>query len=156
MVPGDRLFVVFLEQLAAGHTFTAWPLHITIVPWFRTAVPTADIAAELRRRFAAIQPFEMTAGQPAYFGYRGRKEVTLIGPSPALTGLEEMARGYLHSIKAWLADETTARRRQFRPHVTVQGHMRVNPGQTVICREVAITEQHGAHKEVAAVIPVGG
>jgi len=35
MVPGDKLICLFIDDYSIGDKFSEWPLHITIIPWFR-------------------------------------------------------------------------------------------------------------------------
>ncbi|HSH18260.1 MAG TPA: 2'-5' RNA ligase family protein [Candidatus Saccharimonadales bacterium] len=151
MLPGDRLLCVFLDERPAGDSFTDWPLHITIVPWFRTAVPTNELTAHMKERLNSVTPFTFIVGGEAGFGFKGRKLVNLVEQPSPLDTIERQTRNLLHEHEAWLVDETTKKRRSFRPHVTVQKSGRVHEGDTFLCNALYIVEQKGGgHKEISA------
>jgi 2'-5' RNA ligase len=152
MVPGDRLVVILLQPLPAGATFKSWPLHITIVPWFRTELPTEDVAAQLEDVLRAITPFEAVVGTTAQFGRGGRKTVELIDTPSPLLALERLTRRYLKRQQSWIVDETTRMKRPYSPHVTRQGEIRAQVGETIYVTQPSIIEQHGDHKEVVGLV----
>jgi len=45
MLPGDRLICAFVSERKVGATFRLWPLHVTIVPWFRLNAATRLVVA---------------------------------------------------------------------------------------------------------------
>jgi hypothetical protein len=138
MLPGDRLIVAFLEEHTEGHTFEDWPLHITIVPWFRNEVPTEDISIEA-----------------ANFGRNGQKAVELVRTPTPLMAIERLVRRYLHRQGSWIVDETTRVQRSFRPHITRQATEQAKPQQQFYIPILCIVEQRGDYKEITAVIHLG-
>ena len=151
MIPGDRLLCVLVRPLEQGAEFKDWPLHITIVPWFRTDTSTETLAGELRQALQEQKPFLITVDGEAHFGRR-RKPVNLIMlPSP-LTDLETAARQLLRSHDAWMVDETTKVKRPFRPHITAQKSVQPREGDRIMCDNLYIIEQKGDHKEVVVCI----
>ncbi|MDB5181616.1 MAG: hypothetical protein JWP13_379 [Candidatus Saccharibacteria bacterium] len=150
MVPGDRLFCIFLEPYTANYTFKDWPLHITIVPWFRTDISAEELGMEVDESLDEVEPFMVRVGVEARFGHRGRKLVNLIDlPSPLET-IEKQIRDILHAHHAWLVDETTKKHRAFRPHVTTQKSGRLHEGNTFRCDSLYIVEQKGEYKEIVS------
>jgi len=148
MIPGDRLICLFIDDFKAGQTFHDWPLHITIVPWFRTQPTTGVLSIAIQEKLAGIEPFTANIGEEAGFGHKGKKLVNLVDlPSP-LQKIEHIARDVLHAAGSWIVDETTQQKRPFRPHVTVQGSNRLHKGDTVACKTLYIVEQQGEHKEI--------
>lgn len=148
MNPGDRLVVVFIEPATVGDTFKQWTLHVTIVPWFRTEATTEELAHEWATKLTGTAPFEVSLGGEEGFGFKGKKLVNLIeGPSP-LFGIHDIVRRSLKGRHAWMVDETTKKRRPFRPHVTHQGTLRLQEGDTFRCDKLHIIEQKGAYKEI--------
>lgn len=151
MIPDDQLVCVFVEPPLQTN-FTRWPMHVTIVPWFRTPADTDDLSHELSVHLSDIKPFTAVAGEEAGFGFRGRKKVNLIElPSP-FQDIEHIVRNILHGNDSWIVDETTKKKRQFLPHVTVQGTERLNKGDTFVCDNVYIVVQKGDHKEIRGII----
>jgi 2'-5' RNA ligase len=155
MAPGDRLICAFAYDVEVGMTFRAWPLHITIVPWFRLALGSSELAARLQKLLKDMAPFDILIGEDTYFGYRRDKLVSLVqAPSP-LEEIEQRVRGFLHQQDAWLADETTQRRRPFRPHITAQGASRVHEADSFSLAKLFVVEQEGAQKHIVAAVSLG-
>jgi 2'-5' RNA ligase len=152
MKPGDRLVCAFVDKLDVNMRFKAWPLHLTIVPWFRTGVSSEELAKRIKESIKAIKPFTAKAGEIAHFGHRKSKEVNLIVQPSAFTEIERDARRLLNGLQAWVVDETTKRKPQFNPHVTVQKLGRLNAGDVFECDSVYIVEQLGNEKIVSAKI----
>jgi 2'-5' RNA ligase len=148
MKPGDRLVCALVEPLPLGASFKDWPLHITIVPWFRTDVPSDSLASEMSAALKDIDPFEVVMDGTAKFG-RG-KTVNLAQLPTPLTEVETRVRQILKLHQAWLVDETTKHQRPFRPHVTAQKSVRLQEGDNWRCDRLYIIEQKGDHKEVRA------
>jgi 2'-5' RNA ligase len=155
MLPADRLVVVFLGPHAKGEQFRDWPLHITIVPWFRNELSAEDIARQLAAELRAIMPFVATVGESTQFGYKGRKTVELIQTPTPLVTVEKIVRRFLKSQQSWIVDETTKKRLAFRPHVTRQGEMRTQKSGQIPIESISIVEQHGGYKEVVGVVNLG-
>jgi 2'-5' RNA ligase len=147
MVPGDRLFCAFVDSREAGDTFSDWPLHLTIVPWFRTATSSEELGGELRRRLQWLGPFQVVVEGEAKFGAK-RRLVSLVAEPTPLRSIEHEVREMLHEHAAWLVDETTRVRRPFRPHVTAQRSGRLQDGDAFMCEALYIVEQKGGYKEV--------
>ena len=152
MVPGDRLVCMFITSRMAGDRFSQWPLHITIVPWFRSAASSARLTQELEGLLGGYTPFNVLMGEEALFGARRNQAVRLVQlPSP-LQAVERVARNYLHALDAWIVDESTKVNRSYRPHVTVQGKEQLQEGEQFICETVYLIKQLGGIKEVDGLI----
>lgn len=153
MIPGDRLLCAFVaNQPAVGDSFSDWPLHVTIIPWFRAELPSQDLGRELAGRLDGIAPFRVSIDGESHFGFKGRKTVNLIKTPTPLMDIERQARAILRENKAWLVDETTKTRRPFMPHVTVQKSGRVHEGDSFSVDKLYIVEQKGQHKVIVEVI----
>jgi hypothetical protein len=137
-------------QHSVGDEFSKWPLHVTIIPWFRLDDLSEQIARGLTEAMSSISPFLATVGEEVLFGPRKDRPANLLQlPSPFMH-IEPKVRSYLHKKRAWLVDETTKRRYEFRPHVTVQGSHRLKPGDGFSCGRLYIVEQMGDYKKVTA------
>jgi len=155
MLPGDRLICAFVSERKVGATFRLWPLHVTIVPWFRLNAANETIVYGLERALKPIMPFESVGDDKAWFGpHRNRLARLLVASSP-FVDVEERVRKYLHKKHAWLADETTKGHRVFRPHVTTQGSWGLRRGETFVCDRLYIVEQKGDYKEIISEICLG-
>lgn len=154
MIPGDRLFCALVENMHVGDMFTDWPLHVTIVPWFRADTTSEDLGRELSRRLTDLAPFVVSVAGETRMGHRGRRKVNLIVTPTPLQTIEKEARALLHEKSAWIVDETTRRQRPFVPHVTHQKSGRLQEGDTFVCNSVYIVEQKGDCKEIVSRIEV--
>jgi len=146
MLPGDRLACLLIDPLKTGDRFLHWPLHVTIVAWFRLDDSSEQLGRGFARALRPVRPFTVRAGYEAHFGPRGRL-VRLLETSPELTEVEQKVRAYLHKKRAWLVDETTKRHYDFRPHVTAQAGRRLPSGAIVECDRLYIVEQKGDYRQ---------
>jgi 2'-5' RNA ligase len=151
MTPGDRIFCLLIEPKQASETFSDWPLHLTIIPWFRTGTASEQLAAELHQRLGELQPFDVVVDGEAKFGARKRLVNLVAEPTP-LHFIEHAARGLLHKLDAWLVDESTRQRRPFRPHVTEQASGRLHTGDSFRVEALYFVEQKGDYKEIVSKI----
>lgn len=150
MRPGDRLVCAFIDLQAPGDQFKQWPLHVTVVPWFRVDVGSGDLADQLRETLCYLKAFQVVMGDE---GSMGRdKTVNMVSRPTPFIEIEEAVRSSLKGYSAWLVDETTKRRRDYQPHVTAQPGQRLYRGDTFMCQALYIVEQKGEHKEVVATI----
>jgi 2'-5' RNA ligase len=154
MLPKDRLICAFVESQAPGAQFKTWPLHITIVPWFRLSDPSAQIAAGLQEALYGAARVAVSTGAVAQFGPRGNRQVRLLLPVERLEFIEEKVRGYLHKKRAFLLDETTKKPYSFRPHVTAQNGFLLPEGMTIQVTRLYIVEQKGDYKEIVSEIDI--
>jgi len=154
MLPGDRLVCAFVEPPAAGTEFSDWPLHVTIMPWFRLDASAQQLAAGLKQALTSIKPFESKAGELVKMGPRKRPARLLQLPTP-FTEIEVRVRNYFHKKRAWLVDETTKKPRQYRPHVTFQKAAELGEGKSFHVSRLYIVEQKGDYKVITAEISLG-
>ncbi len=156
MVPSDRLICAFVESKSSGFTFKEWLLHVTIVPWFRLNNESRSIAQDLETKLQEIKPFAVSMGRENIrFGYQEGKLATLVRlPSP-LTKIEKRVRDYFYEQNAWLVDETTIRKRVFKPHITNQINDSLHEGDIFTCDRLYIVEQKGGFKELVDEVRFG-
>lgn len=148
MQPGDRLLCAFVDPYERGARFVSWALHVTIIPWFRLSLPVEQLMDALRDLLQGTAQFEAKTAGEALFGNHGSKLVNLVElPSP-LQPIERQVQHWLHEQHARLVDETTRKRREYQPHVTVQGTLRLYQGDHFICNAVYVVEQCGGYKEI--------
>jgi 2'-5' RNA ligase len=128
--------------------FVQWPLHVTVVPWFRCGMATGELCRGLAQVLEGIDAFDVTMAETANFGRGGRKPVRLVSQPTVLMDIERKVRSYLRDQGAWLADESTRARRSYRPHVTDQADEQLYEGDSFRCDRVSIIEQKGGLKTV--------
>ncbi|HEX5744485.1 MAG TPA: 2'-5' RNA ligase family protein [Candidatus Saccharimonadales bacterium] len=156
MQPGDRLICTLVEPLGVGHRFKEWPLHVTVLPWFRLEDPSYRVAAGLARAFSGIGPFSAKAGKDVRLGPKKNRPARVLEPAGSFPELEARTRSYLHKKRAWLVDETTRTRREYLPHVTYQRGDVLGADRTIYCDRLYVIEQKGDYKEIVAEIPLDG
>lgn len=114
----DYLAVCMLEPIEVGTQFTQWPLHMTIVPWFKAPDLTA-VEEKLKPIAAEHRPFDVEVGERAYFGPRGKLPVMRIENIPELQSLhEDILRAVTES--GWHM-EGRYTGQHYTPHVTQKG-----------------------------------
>ena len=151
MQPGDRLVCVFVSEPPLE--FKDWPLHVTVVPWFRTDLTSAELADELQSRLSGYKGFQAVMGDEAAFGHH--KTVNLVAQPTPLIEIEEQVRTALKQHHAWLVDETTKRGREYRPHVTAQKTGRLYRGDCFVVNKLYIIEQKGGLKKIVDLTNLG-
>ncbi len=145
---------MFTENLEVGHTFKKWPLHLTLIAWFR--LDKAEVEQDLTSEFAMYKPIHIEAIEEGRsFGHQPGKHATVLTQDLALMTLEKTLRKYLKSRDAWLVDETTKLPRQFMPHITVQGKSKVHQGDHFVFDYVYVVKQLGDSKLIEAAIKLG-
>lgn len=147
MMPGDRLVCAFVNPQKVGKQFSKWPLHVTIVPWFRLKDNSEQVAEGLAKATAPIRPFMVSVVGKAEFGPKRNRPAHLLEPAEFLE-LERRVRNYLHQKRAWLVDETTKKPRLFVPHVTFQDGEHLTESSQLFCDRLFIVEQKGEYKEL--------
>lgn len=155
MLPGDRLLCALVRPQPIGGRFASWPLHVTVVPWFRLADSSDAVAAGLAAAVATIATFEARAGEAVRLGPKKNRPARLVRLPTAFMDIEPRVRKYFHKKRAWLVDETTKRRHDYRPHVTFQQAGELGAGQTFHVERLYIIEQKGDYKEIVADIRLG-
>jgi len=151
MLPGDRLIAAFIKDQSTGAVFTDWPLHITVVPWFRLDISSPQLAAQLQEHYIGSDNFEVAVLDEVQLGYKKTKVVNLVA-ALELMKLEGQTRQLLHAHKAWVVDEADKTRRGFRPHVTAQSADRVHEGDSFTCGRLYIVSQRGDFKQIDSVV----
>src|SRR5437764_1481346 len=132
MQPGDRLVCAFIQPLDVGAQFKKWPLHVTVVPWFRFKDGSEQIAHGLQEALKPIQPFAAEVGEEVRFGPKKNRPANLLLTS-RFTEIEQRTRAYLHKKRAWLVDETTKVKRPYKPHITFQEDEHPTKGDIITC-----------------------
>lgn len=153
MAPEDRLICAAVNQLALHQEFKTWPLHLTIVPWFRMPEPSEDLAAELQSRLAGIEPFMVAMGEQTTLGHN--KTVNLVQEPTPLHRIWREIVEVLDEHQAWQVDKTTKRHHSYRPHVSQQQAERLHEGESFWCARLYIIEQLGGRKRVAGIVELG-
>lgn len=152
MQSGDRLLCAFVSPQSVGLKFADWPLHVTVVSWFRTNIPVQQLEQMLTLNLEATQPFTATVGDDAQFGTKKNILVSLVEEPTPLGEVEQLARLALESSNVAIVAQKFP---QYRPHVTVQRSARLQPGDNFFVDRLNIVEQKGDYKQVVGEVLLG-
>jgi hypothetical protein len=125
--------------VGAGFAVSTWPLHVTVLPPFRTDAPAADIAAAVAAATRAQPPLTVVAGADELFGRRHDIPVSVIEPSADLTALN---RTLVAALRPFAAEphEAVFVEPGFRAHVTHKPPARVHPGDILTFSQIALVD----------------
>lgn len=154
MRPGDRLIAALIGDHRAGDTFAAWPLHVTVVAWFASALPSDVLAQTLAGKLRGVAPFTATAGGEQVLGYRNKKTVTMVRTPTPFAKIRRRVVSALDELGIQPVDVVGSR--PYKPHVTVQKDARLHPGAVFRVERLFIVAQQGGYKQVAAEVPLRG
>ncbi|HSH56295.1 MAG TPA: 2'-5' RNA ligase family protein [Candidatus Limnocylindrales bacterium] len=133
---GDTILVLFIEPQEPGYTFERkrleWPLHITLIPWFRVPDPST-LDGILETVAVQSRPFDAVVGMEAAFG--GRKEVLVnVLADPALAQhLHLNLKRALDGVGANYQSERFTGD-NYKPHITHHGDRRRHEGDRLAVR----------------------
>ena len=159
----SRLVVVLpLSPLREGDRFAVheWPLHVTVLPPFKTDATGAEIADAIRSATAGHSALRMVAAGDELFGRRHDILVTLLAENEQLIALHRILRAAVLPFAAE-PDEPAFTGPGFRPHVTAKSHARVHEGDSFTLSQIAVVDmapRASAGRAVLATIdlPVAG
>jgi 2'-5' RNA ligase len=139
---GDHIVVHFVEPQPLGLRFErtrqAWPLHITLAPWFRIA-DIGKLTVSLFDAASKIPPFEAEVGGEAMFGPNGNVPVNLVVPQTAELELHQAVIGAIYDQSAkfvndrWIGDA-------HRPHVTHHNTDRLQEGDVIAIEDFHLVQ----------------
>ena len=139
MAAHDQLVCALVHELAVGETFEDWPLHVTIVPWFKPRVGEAVLLGHLAQAVKDQLAFSATVGKDAYFG---AKAVSLMQQIPHWQRIQEAAFAVVGEDAVPTAPYNFVGS-NFKPHMTVQKDLRLHPGDTFVCDALYVIEHTG-------------
>jgi 2'-5' RNA ligase len=158
-----RLVVVLpLSPLQVGDRFAVheWPLHVTVLPPFKTDATGTEIGDAIRSVTPEHSVVRMVAAGDELFGRRHDIPVTLVAQNEQLTALHHALRAAVRPFAAQ-PDEPAFTGVGYRPHITVKPHARVHEGDTFTLSQLAVVDmapRASAGRAVLATIdlPVAG
>lgn len=135
MGPGSSILVSFIEKQSEGMRFqrrrNSWPLHITLVPWFRVD-NEQGLEAALSKVANATLPFTLRIGQELLFGANADVPVNIIADQAKVV---ELHKALWSAVTAEGADVVSRRwiGESFRAHITQHDSKGGNltPGEAV-------------------------
>lgn len=151
----EYLIAFMLEPMDKGDTFIRWPLHITLVPWFRTPNETAQIVYDISDAATKFKPISSRGIQRARFGWRRKVQVTALASSE----LHDLHRQLLSMLenKGYNLVDKKHTGVSYQPHITKKGNAEFKPGHELIVDRIYLIKAPIANprtrtKKVTAVI----
>jgi 2'-5' RNA ligase len=137
-----------LVPMAAGDRFITreWPLHVTIVQVFASASTSAQVGRRLEALAAGSAPLTVTADVDEQFGPSHTIPVTVIAPTLELHALHAACVAELDDL-APEYENPEYMGPGFRPHVTVKRHERINAGDVLELRQLALVDMNPGQPE---------
>ena len=137
-------YVVVLpfEPLRVGDGFAVneWPLHVTVLPNFRTQAATRDVARVLRSVFRTLGPVSATVGAEELFGPSGDLLVNVLTDYLPVQWLHEALLEALAREVKFILEVPEYARAGYRPHVTLTPSARATTGNRMIFRQLALVD----------------
>ena len=143
-------------EVGAGFTVADWPLHVTVVPLFASAVSAIQLAAVLRATAGGSAPINASIGRDANFGPDRDIFVSLFADPVALVDLHVRLLSALEGECGITLEEPQYSREGYRPHITAGNAGRCREGEEVRFSQLVLVEmsplgQTGIHPVVATV-----
>ncbi len=133
--------VALLEVMEEGYKFppNKWPLHITIADTFAIDWDINELIEKLTELSKSLQPVSCVASHDEYFGPEQKTQVTILDKSKELNALHYEVIGLLKKAGVKFNDSQYTES-GFRAHSTVQPHARINIGEMVIIKNLAMVD----------------
>ncbi len=131
------LLTYFVEPMQIGRTFSDWPLHITIIPWF--SVKNIEQADEALEQIAGNhQPLKAIGSTRETFG---EHDVCLVEPADVLRTIHKAVYASLQSLDArFISTEFFGD--NYNPHVTTQGEAIFAVGEHILLNGFYLVRRH--------------
>lgn len=137
----EHLVVVPFEPLKYGDTFTDWPLHTTIVPWFPVKEgherELDGLLTEISKRH---KPIVVKVGEIAMFGSKKDVPVSIILPNRELTELHLDVFSTLED-NGFPIHQKDISGENYQAHISHQGEKRYYDGTEIEISKFALIRQ---------------
>lgn len=135
----EYMVAYLIEPLHKGAEFTAWPLHLTIIPWF-SGTDNGAVKA-IKTVVRQTQPFTVKAGGKDFFGPKKDKPVRLMQHS---SGLYELHNDLLDGLSehGFVLASASYTGKDYRPHVTDKHNSGLETGMRLLIDRVELIEAH--------------
>ena len=135
-----RAFIIGCEidPIVVGETYDSFPLHCTLVHWFKTNKSYQDIDELIRPALKKVSPFTVTSVTPAMYGPNFDIPVHLIKKTTTLDSLHKQLVSALepcnptHTIP-YIGDG-------YGPHVTDTDKQALTPGESHTITNIYLLE----------------
>lgn len=149
MKPGDRLITALVGAHQTGEIFKDWPLHVTIVAWFESSVPSQEIAQKLHKNLGGLTPFDVVMAGETKLGYHGKAFVNLVAQPTPFMEVQQRVEKTLDDLGVTLVAARGTWGEAYKPHVTVHRD-RLREGDVWRCDHLYVVSQLGNKKRIDA------
>lgn len=150
-----QLVCAFVEDQAVGTKFERidWPLHVTVVPWFRLPKADTGFVPELARELQQHDAFTAVVDRQSRTRYFGDRRVSVMESTPWQPLHQATLEVVRHHAGTLLA--RTFIGSSYRPHVTFQKHGHLEPADQFACDALYVVEKRKDMREVIHKLPLG-
>lgn len=133
--------IQLFEDIEVGTQFAAtnWPLHSTIADTFAIEWDVPTLIEKLTGLLGSHAPAVSVVGDDKFFGDGGQVQVALLEKTESLQSLHKDVITILEE-GGWKPNDPQFAKEGFLPHSTVQPHGRLNKGEEVTFKELAIID----------------
>lgn len=138
------ILVSFLHSLEVGFSFTKWPNHITIVPYFFTE-NLEKIIQEIKTICGSLNKIPYVVSEVAYFGKEKNVEVSKITPNIQIVTLHQLLLNL--AIKSDSDMDLKYSGENFAPHITHNDNPFPQKGDSGELKRLYLVENDGSEAE---------
>lgn len=133
--------ISLLEDVEEGYEYPSnkWPLHITLADTFAIDGDINELIEKLTELAKTIKPVSCIASHDEYFGPEQQTQVAILDMSKDLVALHYEVVELLKKAGVKFNDPQYTES-GFRAHSTVQPHARINIGETVMIKNLALVD----------------
>ncbi len=133
------IVVYMLEQPAVGKRFTKWPLHLTLMPWFRCDEGVERVVERLGNLANNTQSFSIVTGEKAIYGPKHDVPVRLVEKTAELERFHARICFLLTKSRCDFENEEYSRE-SYSPHITIRGDRYISKDIRVLVDSIDIVE----------------
>lgn len=130
--------IIDKADIGKGFSRSAWPLHVTFVPWFVCGQPVA-LDGALAKTAKNNRPFYIKVGKKTMFGSKKNIAVNLIEPNKTLIRLHHELLEIASSYGQIVVKEPFIRK-DFRPHITHSAGRQRTDGESIKIKTIELVE----------------
>lgn len=129
-----------LEDEPLLHEFSKWPLHITVVPWYKISnSKLPEFLAYLEKIAQDIGQVHAVTDKIDYFG---RNRNIMVRTIERNAQLEKLHAGVLKTMDS-CGECLVSKCSKFRPHVSIQSKQDVEAGEVLTFKDLCLVSRNG-------------
>jgi len=148
-----RYWVTFLfKDLAVGATFSPEELHLTVIPWFVTELPEAEVIKSFKLHYASHKSFEITVGELKDFRSGRRIPVNLVKPVRRLKALHNTTLDWMKDLNGRWAVKSPYVATDYVPHIRRRRGHNFNENDKVQLKDISLIKAFRRGDDLRTVI----